>query len=116
MSLTALKSALITGSSRGIGRGIVTRLAEDGVKKFAIHYHTNSEAAKKTLARVRELGAEGFVIQGDVTKPADITAMFSAVRERFGSLDLFVSNARPSPATFYQPPLDLPVEAFRAAM
>jgi len=52
------KHALVTGSSRGIGRGIVLKLAEQGVK-VAINYRKNEAAAKDTLAKVRQRGADG---------------------------------------------------------
>ena len=54
MPLT-LKSALITGGSRGIGRGIALKLAQHGVK-IAVHYYKNEAAANDTLAKVREHG------------------------------------------------------------
>ena len=61
------KRALVTGSSRGIGRGIALKLAERGVN-IAVHYHTQSEAAKETLDQVQALGAKGFLIQADLTR------------------------------------------------
>ncbi len=67
MSLTG-KYALVTGSSRGIGRGIALKLAEKGVN-VAINYRQNEAAAKDTLAKVRERGADGFVFQADVSRP-----------------------------------------------
>src|SRR5205823_333957 len=63
MSLNG-KHALITGSSRGIGRGIALKLAEHGVN-VAVHYYQNEAAALDTLAQVRDRGADGFVVQAD---------------------------------------------------
>ena len=60
------KHAFITGSSRGIGRGIALKLAEQGVK-VAVHYFQNEAAAKQTLAEIRKRGADGVIVQGDVT-------------------------------------------------
>ncbi|HYU77470.1 MAG TPA: SDR family NAD(P)-dependent oxidoreductase, partial [Vicinamibacterales bacterium] len=74
MSLSG-KHALITGGSRGIGRGIALRLAQDGVK-VAVHYFQNERAANDTLAQVRKAGADGLVVQANVTHPDQITAMF----------------------------------------
>ena len=54
------KHALITGSSRGIGRGIALKLAENGVK-VAVHYYQNESAANDTLAQIRKRGSDGFV-------------------------------------------------------
>ena len=88
------KYALITGSSRGIGRGIALKLAASHVK-VAVHYYQNEEAAKDTLAEIRKLGSDGFVVQGDVSQPEQIEALFRRVKTEFGALDIFVSNARP---------------------
>jgi len=109
------KFALITGSSRGIGRGIALKLAQHGVK-IAIHYYKHQEAANDTLAKVREHGANGFVIQGDVTRPEDIRRMFDRVQSEFGALDIFVNNARPDLAAFYRPPLDITLDQWQMAL
>jgi NAD(P)-dependent dehydrogenase (short-subunit alcohol dehydrogenase family) len=108
------KCALITGSSRGIGRGIALKLAEHGVQ-VAIHYYQNAAAANETLARVRERGAEGVVLQGDVSRPEDLTRLFNRVQAAFGTLDIFVSNARPELPAFYQGPLDITLDQWDMA-
>src|SRR5947209_2208262 len=109
------KHALITGSSRGIGRGIALKLAEHGVKT-AIHYYTQEAAANETLAKVRACGADGFVVQADVTRPEEIQRMFDRIQHEFGTLDILVSNARPELAAFYRPPLDLTLEQWHSAL
>jgi enoyl-[acyl-carrier protein] reductase III len=109
------KRALVTGSSRGIGRGIALKLAERGVN-IAVHYHTQTEAAKETLAQVQARGAKGCLIQADVTRTEDIQRMFDQVQREIGGLDIFVSNARPELAAFYRPPMDLGVDHWRAAL
>jgi len=108
------RHALITGGSRGIGRGIALALAEDHVK-VAIHYYQNELAANETLAGVRKRGSEGFVVQGDVTRPEQITRVFQRVKAEFGGLDVFVSNARPEVPAFFQPPLDISLEQWDTA-
>src|SRR5688572_13904541 len=62
------KTALITGSSRGIGRGIALKLAEQGAR-IAVHYYQNEKAANATLTEIRKRGGEGFILQADVTDP-----------------------------------------------
>ena len=114
MSLNG-KHALITGSSRGIGRGIALKLAASGVK-VAVHYYQNEAAALDTLAQVRKRGTDGFVVQADVTRPEEIQRMFERIEREFGTLDILVSNARPELAAFYRPPMDLTVEQLRVAL
>jgi enoyl-[acyl-carrier protein] reductase III len=114
MALTG-KQALITGGSRGIGRGIALKLAEQGVR-VAIHYYQNADAATDTLAHVRERGSDGCIIQADVTRPEDVSRMFTQVRNTFGTLEIFVSNARPDLPTFYQPPLAITLDQWHMAI
>ena len=108
------KHALITGGSRGIGRGIALALAESGVK-VAIHYFQNEAAAKETLAQVRKRGSEGFLVPADVTRPEQITEVLRMVKTEFRQLDIFVSNARPEASAFFQPPLDITLEQWDTA-
>ncbi|HEU5262589.1 MAG TPA: SDR family oxidoreductase [Gemmatimonadales bacterium] len=108
------KHALITGSSRGIGRGIALKLAEHRVK-IAIHYYQNERAANDTLAQVRKRGSDGFVVQADVTRPDEIARMFAEVKTAFRKLDIFVSNARPEVPMFFQPPLGITLEQWDTA-
>jgi NAD(P)-dependent dehydrogenase (short-subunit alcohol dehydrogenase family) len=108
------KDALITGSSRGIGRGIALKLAASGVK-VAIHYYQNEAAANDTLAQVRKLGSDGVVIQADVTRPEQIAQMFRKIQSEFGKLDIFVGNARPEAPTFFQPPMDITLQQWDTA-
>jgi NAD(P)-dependent dehydrogenase (short-subunit alcohol dehydrogenase family) len=109
------KCALVTGSSRGIGRGIALKLAERGVK-VAVHYYQNADAAHQTLSRIRACESDGFVVQADVSRPEDVQRLFQQVEDRFGGLDIFVSNARPELPTFYQPPLALSLDSWRMAL
>src|SRR5205809_7313220 len=108
------KHALITGSSRGIGRGIALKLAEAGAT-IAVHYYQNEAAAKETLRLIKERGADGAIFQADVTKPDQIERLFKEVRSRFPSLDIFVSNARPEAVHFFYPQTDITLEQMNAA-
>jgi NAD(P)-dependent dehydrogenase (short-subunit alcohol dehydrogenase family) len=108
------KHALITGASRGIGRGIALKLAASGVK-IGVHYYQNESAANDTLAEVRKRGSDGFIVQADVCRMEEISRMFHDVRTKFGKLDIFLSNARPEASAFFQPPMDITLEQWDAA-
>ena len=108
------KHALVTGGSRGIGRGIALKLAENGVK-VGVHYYQNQSAAKDTLAEVRKRGSDGFPLQADVCRPDDIQRMFGEVKSQFGQLDILVSNARPEAAEFFQPPMNITLKQWDTA-
>jgi enoyl-[acyl-carrier protein] reductase III len=109
------KHDLITGSSCGIGRGIALKLAEHGIN-VAVHYHRNEEAAQDTLSEIQKRGADGFVVQADVSQPEEINRLFHQVREAFGKLDIFVSSARPDLPAFYHSPLTMTLNHWRAAL
>ncbi len=109
------KHALITGGSRGIGRGIALKLAESGVN-VAINYVQNKTAASDTLAQVRERGADGFIVQADVSRPENIKEVLNRVESEFNALDIFISNARPELPAFYSSPFDLTLEQWDMAM
>jgi len=108
------KYALVTGASRGIGRGIALKLAEDGAK-VAVHYYRNEAAANETLQAVRKRGSDGFVVQANICRPEEITRMFHAVKTQFGKLEIFVHNARPEAAEFFQPPMDITLQQWDVA-
>ena len=110
------RTAFVTGSSRGIGRGIALKLAACGVAQIAVHYLRNRDAAEETARLLRERGAKPVLIQADVTQPADISRMFAELRSALGSLDVFVANARPDVQHFYRPVFDLALEQWRAAI
>ncbi|HMH00847.1 MAG TPA: SDR family oxidoreductase [Terriglobales bacterium] len=114
MSLAG-KCALITGSSRGIGRGIALKLAEQGAK-IAVHYYQNQAAAKDTLAKIRERGSDGFVLQCDVCHHEEVSRIFQQVESEFGKLDIFVHNARTEAATFYQPTMQITLDKWDTAV
>jgi enoyl-[acyl-carrier protein] reductase III len=109
------RHALITGGSRGIGRGIALKLADHGVK-IAVNYLRDEASAKSTLAQVRARGSDGFIVQADVSKPKDLERLFARVKDEFGGLDIFVNNARGEVATFYEPAMTIGLEKFEAAM
>lgn len=109
------KHALITGGSRGIGRGIALKLAESGIRKIAINYLENEVAAKETLKKVKDRGADGVLIRADVSKTEDIQRVFRTVKAELGECDVFIHNARPAVGAFYTTPLDMTPEKWQAA-
>src|SRR5690348_18456663 len=109
------KTALVTGSSRGIGRGIALKLAERGAR-IAVHYYRNLEAAQTTLDQIGKLGSSGILVQADISKPEEIRRMFHQVRTEFKSLDIFVANARPEAPTFYQAPMEITLDKWDTAV
>ncbi len=89
------KVALITGASRGIGKALALRLAARGAIPV-VNYKQNEELAREVVAEAERLGSSGLAIRADLENLDEIAAMFDQVRERFGRLDFFVSNASAS--------------------
>jgi enoyl-[acyl-carrier protein] reductase III len=83
------KSVLVTGGSRGIGKGIALRFAELGAKRVGVSYLRNDKAAEETAKELEGLGAEPVLLRGNIGDP-DKTA---ALIEEAGPLDVIVSNA-----------------------
>jgi NAD(P)-dependent dehydrogenase (short-subunit alcohol dehydrogenase family) len=86
------KTALVTGSSRGIGADTVRYLAEAGAN-VVVNYRNKAPRAEKLGAQLRELGVEALVIGADLTDTESVQAMFAEVERTFGSLDVLVLNA-----------------------
>lgn len=86
------KVALITGSSRGIGRACALRLAEAGAD-IAVNYLTSRQAAEETAREAQRHGRTTAVVKADVSERDDVQTMVDFVRQHFGRLDIIVSNA-----------------------
>jgi enoyl-[acyl-carrier protein] reductase III len=104
---------LITGGSRGIGRAIALRLAADRPEHIVLSYCMNHKAARQTVAELESLGVAASAVPIDVSRPELMEEMFSGVRERFGRLDVFVSNA--ARASFV-PALELSLRSWQRIM
>jgi 3-oxoacyl-[acyl-carrier protein] reductase len=85
------RSVLVTGAGTGFGAEIAVRAAQEGAR-VGVHYNRSKDGAERTAARVRELGGQAVLIQGDITSWDDIRAMADAAFEAFGGLDILVNN------------------------
>src|SRR5215210_2558633 len=86
------KSAIVTGASRGIGRAIARRLAEQGAD-VAFSYRGNERAANEAVAAIEHLGQRALAVQADATDPAAAEGVVKAAVEAFGKVDILVNNA-----------------------
>lgn len=90
------KVALITGGTRGIGRGIAEKLAEAGFN-LVISGIRDAASVSETLQALEKLGAEVLYCVSDVSRAADRIELLAAAKERFGRLDVLVNNAGVAP-------------------
>ena len=86
------RAAIVTGSSRGIGRAIAERLAAGGAA-VAINYVENEKRAETAVETIRKQGGKAVAIQADMAKPADVKRLFDEAEQALGKLDIVVANA-----------------------
>ena len=86
------KCAVVTGGSRGIGRAIALRLAEQGAD-VAFSYKGNAAAAAETITAIEAFGRRGLAIQADVAQPESAEALIKEVIAVFAKVDILVNNA-----------------------
>ncbi len=89
-------TAIITGGSRGIGRGITLALAKQGFN-CVINYASNAQAAEEVKARIEADGGRALLVQADISLPADREKLVQRTTETFGGIDLLVNNAGVAP-------------------
>src|SRR5260370_27332609 len=95
-------TALMTGSSRGIGRGIAVKLAREGVQKIAVHYAKRQDEAEKTVSLLRDAGAEGVLVQGDTSNASRAEELVHEAAHRLGGCDIFVQSVIPPLEQIYK--------------
>lgn len=86
------KVALVTGGSGGVGSELARRLAADGAC-VVLTYASGEEAASKVVAEIAAAGGQARAIRADLAQPADVAALFKAVLEQHGQLDIVINNA-----------------------
>lgn len=84
--------ALVTGSSRGIGRSIALHLASLGAD-IVVNYFRNRSPAEEVVAQIQSLGRRAIAVRADVGNPEKIPALFEAIDREFGRLDILINNA-----------------------
>ena len=86
------KVSIVTGASRGIGRGIAVRLAQEGAK-VVINHRGSAEGAEETARLIREAGGEALVVQADVSRLDEAQRLVQETINAFGQVDVLVNNA-----------------------
>lgn len=86
------KVAIVTGASRGIGREIAERLAENGAK-VVVNYASSPAKAEEVVGRIKQGGGEARAIQADISQVAEIERLFRETIEAYGGIDILVNNA-----------------------
>jgi enoyl-[acyl-carrier protein] reductase III len=86
------KVALVTGSSRGIGKACALRLAEAGADVI-VNYVTSRAAAMEVAEQIAAMGRHAYVVKADISEEEDVHEMMDFVRDQIGRLDILVSNA-----------------------
>ena len=86
------KKALVTGGSRGIGKGICLALAKQGAE-VAVNYRGNQAEAEAVVSEIKAMGRQAFAVQADVSLAESVAKMFAEIKNRWGKLDILVNNA-----------------------
>ena len=92
MNRLAGKIALVTGASKGIGAGIAKCLGAEGAT-VVVNYATSRKGADRTVAEIEKSGGQAWALQGDFSKPEEITRTFAEIEKKHGKLDVLVNNA-----------------------
>ncbi|GAA2150515.1 SDR family NAD(P)-dependent oxidoreductase [Kitasatospora kazusensis] len=106
------KKALVTGGTRGVGRGIVLALARAGVDVVTC-YQQESDYVGSLERELKEIGGHHLVLRADVTRPDEVAALVARAGEEYGRLDLVVNNAG---AISHVPYAELPLDEFQRVL
>ncbi|MEU8381763.1 SDR family oxidoreductase [Streptosporangium sp. NPDC048865] len=87
-----MRTALVTGASRGIGRAIALRLGREGVR-VAVHYAVDGTAAEEVVTAITEAGGEAFPVRAELGVDGDVETLFAALEKEVDGLDILVNNA-----------------------
>jgi 3-oxoacyl-[acyl-carrier protein] reductase len=92
MSTEWVRTAIVTGASRGIGAAIAERLARDGLH-VVVNYAGSAPEAEAVVARITQSGGHAVAVQGDVSDPGAVRGLFDRAESTFGGVDVLVNNA-----------------------
>ncbi|TFI29006.1 SDR family oxidoreductase [Streptomyces sp. 4R-3d] len=101
MGVLTGRTALVTGGSRGIGRGIAVRLGQEGAQ-VAVHYGTNAAAAAETVRAVEKAGGSAFALGAELGSPGDAQAVWAQFDRHADGVDILVNNAGIGTSTTYE--------------
>ncbi len=107
------KTALVTGSSRGVGAAVARAYASEGAR-VVVNYRASAEEAEKVLDSIEKRGGHAIAIQADVSSPSDVQMMFGRVKREFGGLDILVNCAGVADGKIWKASVkDLKLESWR---
>jgi len=86
------KVAIVTGSSRGIGRAIAERLGKDGAS-VVVNYVRNADKSREVVSAIETAGGRAIAVRADMSQIADVRRLFQETLDQFGRLDILVNNA-----------------------
>jgi tetrahydroxynaphthalene reductase len=86
------KTAIITGSSRGIGAAVAIRLAEHGAN-VVINYYSSLKLAEDVAQKCRNHGVKAILVQADVSQPSEVEKLFNIAKTELGRVDIVMSNS-----------------------